>query len=181
MIDNEYAYDIPQKVLDLINVDDVYHLATLRSEESFTYIPAAQNEYLQHLNASVFDGHLCGVSLFVLKNKADVDRAHIDMNILRPETSRQCSMNFPLQCLVAAEWYTDREPITVYHPTYAEYALRYFPVKDNDVVFEHVSEDPYLCNTNIPHLGYSVPVGGLLVSLGFGPTFEEMKALLQAL
>lgn len=178
MTRNEFLYELSDSQLAVFDSQEVRSLIALR-QQLFTYVRAEDNAYLISL-AQMFDGHLVGASLFLLKDKADVLQAHIDLNIRSPQTSRQCSMNFIVDERVVAEFYTDNEPIVVENEVYAgSYALRYFDLSKNTLLFAHEITRPVLMTTNVPHLGYSVPAGGQLVSLGFRASYEEMRSWLE--
>lgn len=183
MIDNEFAYELTPEQVEFFDMVRAKALITLRNEaKSNTVILASNNEYLSELDEKLM-GIVSSVSLFRLFSKDGVAKAHTDSNKLASPT-RRSALNFVVSGDVNVEWWSANEPETVMYPHHPGYACDYFPlgpVNDLRFTLQLDHSKATLVETEVPHLGYSNPEGGLLVSIGFFETFADMKALIKSL
>ena len=180
MIDNEFAYELSDEQAERFDFESIISLVDMRQSEPISGIRTQNSVALQEANEA-FDRCLIGVSVFRLSSKKATQEAHVDTNLAAPTTSRNCAINIkigPHKSFV--EWYTANDPELRNHYGSKDYALHYFDLKNNTLRFSIETVRPILIDTNLPHLGYSIPQGGLLASLSFTKSFDEMRLWLKA-
>lgn len=177
MVDNEFAYELTHKQASVIDLASLLMLVNLK-QDYFNHVRTTESPVLQEIDKAV-GGCLLGMSMFRLPPiHAARTIAHIDKNLNTAIPSRDCALNFVLGKQESyAEWWTDND-VEVREHGYTEagaYRLQFFPCETNSVRFTLRMAHPTLIETNIPHLGYSIPQDGLLLSLGFTRSFTDMR------